>query len=120
MGVYSTSQFLGAFFGGLIGGKLLGLYGINGVFLFAASAMLIWLLFALTMKSPCYLSTYVVKLGNIQEQDVLKATVGLTGIRGVAEAVVIPEDQAAYLKVELHALDKEGLLKLSEQYSHKT
>ena len=120
MGIYSTSQFLGAFFGGLIGGKLLGLYGINGVFLFAASAMLIWLLFALTMKSPRYLSTYVVKLGNIQEQDVLKATAGLTGIRGVAEAVVIPEDQAAYLKVELHALDKEGLLKLSEQYSHKT
>ncbi len=117
MGIYSTSQFLGAFLGGLIGGKLLGLYGINGVFLFAMSAMLVWLFFALTMKSPRYLSTYVVKLSHIREADILKATAGLTSIRGVAEAVVIPEDGAAYLKVELHALDKEGLLKFSEQYS---
>lgn len=117
LGVYSTSQFLGAFLGGVIGGKILGLYGINGVFLFASFAMLVWLLFALTMKSPRYLSTYVVKLSQIGEEDILKATAGLTSIRGVAEAVVIPEDRAAYLKVELHALDKEGLLEFSKQYS---
>ncbi len=117
MGIYSTSQFLGAFFGGVMGGKLLGLYGINGVFLFAMAAMLVWLVFALTMKSPRYLSTYVVKLAKVQEEDILTATADLTRIRGVAEAVVIPEDGAAYLKVELHALDKEQLLEYSKQFS---
>ena len=117
MGVYSTSQFLGAFLGGIIGGKLLGLYGINGVFLFALFAMLFWCLIALTMKSPRYLSSYVVKLSGVKEEDISRATAGLTGICGVAEAVVIPEDGAAYLKVELHALDKAGLQEFSKRFS---
>ncbi len=117
MGIYSTSQFLGAFLGGVIGGKLLGMYGVNGVFLFAMFAMLFWCIIALTMKSPRYLSTYVVKLSRIHKEDISKVTAGLTGICGVAEAVVIPEDGAAYLKVELHALDKAGLQEFSKRYS---
>ncbi len=119
MGVYSTSQFFGAFLGGIIGGKLLGLYGINGVFLFAMLAMLVWLLIALTMKSPRYLSSFVVKLSKVKAEDIPKVTAGLTGICGVAEAVVIPEDGAAYLKVELHALDKAGLNEFSIKYSEE-
>ena len=119
MGVYSTSQFFGAFLGGIIGGKLLGLYGINGVFLFAMFAMLFWSFIALTMKSPRYLSTYVVKLSQVKKEDIQKVTAGLTGICGVAEAVVIPEDGAAYLKVELHALDKVGLKEFSNRYSEE-
>ena len=119
MGVYSTSQFFGAFLGGIIGGKLLGLYGINGVFLFAMLAMLVWLLIALTMKTPRYLSSFVVKLSKVTAEDIPKVTAGLTGICGVAEAVVIPEDGAAYLKVELHALDKAGLNEFSIKYSEE-
>ncbi|WP_198262545.1 MFS transporter [sulfur-oxidizing endosymbiont of Gigantopelta aegis] len=116
MGIYSTSQFFGAFLGGVIGGKLLGLYGINGVFLFTMFAMLLWALIALTMKSPRYLSNYIVKLGNITTADKAKVTAGLTGICGVAEAVVIPEDGAAYLKVDLHALDRAGLKEFSQRF----
>lgn len=119
MGIYSTSQFFGAFLGGIIGGKLLGLYGINGVFLFAMLAMLVWLLIALTMKTPRYLSSFVVKLSKVTAEDIPKVTAGLTGICGVAEAVVIPEDGAAYLKVELHALDKAGLNEFSIKYSEE-
>lgn len=119
MGIYSTSQFLGAFLGGIIGGKLLGLYGINGVFLFAVFAMLFWCLIALTMKSPRYLSSYVVKLTTVRNEDISKVTAGLTRICGVAEAVVIPEDGAAYLKVELHALDKTELKEFSKKYSQE-
>lgn len=119
MGIYSTSQFLGAFLGGIIGGKLLGLYGINGVFLFAMFAMLFWCFIAMTMKTPRYLSTYVVKLSKVSTEEISKVTAGLTGIRGVAEAVVIPEDGAAYLKVELHALDKASLNEFSNRYSEE-
>jgi predicted MFS family arabinose efflux permease len=32
LGVYATAQFLGAFFGGVLGGLLLGRFGISGVF----------------------------------------------------------------------------------------
>jgi len=119
MGIYSTSQFFGAFLGGIIGGKLLGLYGINGVFLFAMLSMLGWLFLALTMKTPRYLSSYVVKLGRVQSEEISRVAAGLTGICGVAEAVVIPEDGAAYLKVDLHALDKAGLLEFSKKYSQE-
>jgi predicted MFS family arabinose efflux permease len=43
MGAYSTSQFIGAFVGGAIGGIALGRLGTDGVFLCAAALTLVWL-----------------------------------------------------------------------------
>ena len=43
MGAYSTSQFIGAFVGGTIGGIALGRLGVSGVFLCAAATTLLWL-----------------------------------------------------------------------------
>ncbi|MGN2242439.1 MFS transporter [Frateuria sp. GZRR33] len=43
MGAYSTSQFVGAFVGGAIGGIALGRLGVSGVFLCAAATTLLWL-----------------------------------------------------------------------------
>ncbi|WP_199098754.1 MFS transporter [Dyella sp. ASV21] len=43
MGAYSTSQFLGAFVGGALGGVALGKLGSDGVFLCAAALTLLWL-----------------------------------------------------------------------------
>lgn len=42
MGAYSTSQFIGAFVGGALGGIALGRVGVSGVFLWAAAATLLW------------------------------------------------------------------------------
>ncbi len=52
MGIYSSSQFLGAFVGGAAGGWLLGLYDISGVFTGCALMTLLWLLVASGMQSP--------------------------------------------------------------------
>lgn len=52
MGVYSTSQFLGAFIGGGFGGWLLGHSGAAGVFDGCAVAAGIWLLVAAGMRAP--------------------------------------------------------------------
>ncbi|RDI98367.1 MFS transporter [Dyella solisilvae] len=43
MGAYSTSQFLGAFVGGAVGGVALGRVGTDGVFFSAAALTLLWL-----------------------------------------------------------------------------
>lgn len=43
MGAYSTSQFLGAFVGGTLGGIALGQLGPDGIFVGAAALTLIWL-----------------------------------------------------------------------------
>ncbi|WP_114238804.1 MFS transporter [Dyella sp. C9] len=43
MGAYSTSQFMGAFVGGAVGGIALGRLGTSGVFLCSAALTLLWL-----------------------------------------------------------------------------
>lgn len=50
LGVYSTSQFLGAFIGGTLGGWLYGQSGVSGVFVANAILLVIWLLISLKMK----------------------------------------------------------------------
>ncbi|HEU0195704.1 MAG TPA: MFS transporter [Nevskiaceae bacterium] len=52
LGVYSTSQFLGAFAGSAIGGAALGWWGIEGVFACAAALAVVWLSFAISMRAP--------------------------------------------------------------------
>lgn len=47
LGVYSTSQFVGAFLGGVLGGVLYGHYGVSAVFLLGAAAAGAWFAFAL-------------------------------------------------------------------------
>lgn len=50
LGVYSSLQFLGTFFGGLAGGWMLAHAGIGGVFGFCAVLALCWMAFGLTMR----------------------------------------------------------------------
>ena len=113
MGVFSSSQFLGAFFGGTLGGTLHGAFGIEAVFGLCAVLATVWFMVASTMQSPRYLSSYLVKVGDVDEKRAKRLVVELTGITGVAEAIVIVEDGIAYLKVDLKALDREAL----KQYS---
>ncbi len=50
MGVYSTSQFSGAFFGGLVGGWIHAQFGLSAVFLMGTLACLLWLVVASGMR----------------------------------------------------------------------
>jgi MFS family permease len=51
-GIYSSSQFLGIFAGGLIGGWVHQTAGTAGVFFFASAVAILWLLVAATMRGP--------------------------------------------------------------------
>jgi MFS family permease len=51
MGVFSTSQFLGTFIGGAIGGLIYDIYDLNSVFLLTIFMAIIWWLVILTMPS---------------------------------------------------------------------
>ncbi|MFV2061773.1 MAG: MFS transporter, partial [Gammaproteobacteria bacterium] len=113
MGVYSSSQFIGIFIGGMLAGKLSELYGYETIFLMNAGFIMIWLLLAISMKQPSYLSTQLLNVGKISEQEAGHLAIQLTNIRGVAEAVVIAKDGVAYLKVDKHALDSDSLWKYS-------
>ncbi len=50
MGMYSTSQFFGAFVGGVFGGWIYNTYGLNSVFLFTTFIAIIWWGVMLTMQ----------------------------------------------------------------------
>jgi MFS family permease len=54
LGVYASSQFIGAFAGGAAGGALHQWFGFSAVFAFCAIALLAWLLLAATMQRPRY------------------------------------------------------------------
>jgi MFS family permease len=113
MGVYSSSQFIGIFIGGLLAGKISELYGYETIFLMNMAFIAVWFLMAISMKQPSYLSTQLLNVGKISEQEAGHLAIQLTNIRGVAEAVVIAKDGVAYLKVDKHALDRDSLWKYS-------
>ncbi len=110
MGVYSSSQFLGAFAGGSLGGLAHQYLGVHGVFITALGVLLVWLVLAITMKKPEYLTTYLLNVENVSEQQLL-------AIAGVVEVALIDEKnqpgRVAYLKVNKHILDEEKLLSLA-------
>lgn len=69
MGVYSTSQFFGAFLGGAAGGVLAGWAGADGVFGLMAIVLLVWLLIAGTMPAPRYRDRDEGFVVELQESD---------------------------------------------------
>jgi MFS family permease len=113
MGVYSSSQFMGAFFGGALGGWAFGQGGASLLIWSCIGLLLLWFVLAVSMKSPRYVSTYLLNVGKTAPEDINHLIAQLVAIRGVAEATVIAEENVAYLKVDLKALDLEKLMALS-------
>jgi len=109
MGVYSTSQFSGAFIGGLVGGSLYGALGLGAVFLFCAVAALIWGGMAATMQTPRYLSNFMLHVGVLALPEQQKMIADLEKMPGVHEVTMIAEEGAAYLKIDSRVADKDAL-----------
>ncbi|WP_299490072.1 MFS transporter [uncultured Shewanella sp.] len=102
MGVYSTSQFLGAFCGGLIGGGAYQYLGASGVFIAAAVLIVVWLLLTLGMEKPVMLKSYTLEANIENKQDAKQMAGELSMLNGVVEAMVVLEEKVAYLKVDAH------------------
>ena len=110
MGVYSSSQFMGTFAGGLVGGAIHGYWGIDGLYITVIVVLLLWLVLASSMRQPRYLSTYLLNVGVRNESEISGLIHDLAAVAGVAEVSVIAEEGVAYLKVEKHVLDDKKLL----------
>ncbi len=116
MGVYSTSQFLGAGMGGGIGGWCYGQMGASGVFLFCAIAAFTWFLLSLSMKPPRYWANLLISLEEISEQAANNFAAEIVKLNGVEEVTLHYEDGVAYLKVDNQQLDKNQLQSLISEY----
>jgi MFS family permease len=112
MGVYSSSQFMGAFFGAAAGGFILQYYGGNAVFGFAIAMLFLWLLVASTMRPPAAVSTKMYHLGEIDATSAIALQQKLAELHGVREVMVVAAEGMACLKVDMKGFDQEGVEKL--------
>jgi len=112
MGVFSSVQFLGAFFGSAMGGLLLQFYGGNAVFIFAVCMLLLWLFVASGMRPPQPLQTKMYHLQELSEDAARKIQLSLSQLRGVREVLVVANEQIVCLKVEQSGYDEDGVRSL--------
>lgn len=113
MGVYTSSQFLGAFTGGVAGGWIYQHVSAEGVFIFCGFMASLWVILASTMKAPRHLGSYMIHVGPVSRAQAVELSGEIATVVGVVEVVVIPEDEVAYLKVDNQRLDQDALARFS-------
>ena len=114
MGVYNTSQSLGLFLGGVLGGYLAQHHGPSAVFIFSSVLIGVWLIFAFGMARPPAVRT---RLFHLREMDAERATAlskQLAKMNGVSEALVVGDEGIAILKVDMRGWDEAAVQKLIE------
>ncbi len=112
MGVYSSVQFLGAFFGAAMGGLLMQHWGGNAVLVFAITLLLLWLLVAGSMRTPAAVRTKLYPLPLMDEASARNLQQRLAQLRGVTEAMVVVAEQMASLKVATGGFDEASVEQL--------
>lgn len=118
MGVYSSSQFLGAFLGGVSGGYIAGSFGFN--YLFAANGIiaLIWLFLALGMKLPPSSKRVSIPFEGSSDIDYQQVIDQLSQCEGVMEATLVEDESRIYLKVNKASYDQDAVSQLVDQINH--
>jgi MFS family permease len=97
LGVYNTTQAFGLFAGGAVGGWIAEHYSGQAVFVFGAVVVGLWLVAAWNMTVPAPVSTRTVPIGASTDAAELRRQLVL--VPGVRDAVVVPEERVAHLKV---------------------
>jgi len=104
LGVYNTTQALGLFAGGAIGGWLAQRFGEASVFVFGIAVIALWLGVASGMRiaGNSVERTFFMRAGG----DAVALREKLVRLRGVREAVVVPEEGIARLTVYPESFDE--------------
>ena len=99
MGIYSTSQFLGVAIGGSLGGWIDGFFDSQTVFLAGALLATVWMLVAITMSEPAYVSSLRIEIpDDVEVDEALKAR--LLAKEGIKEVLLVGEERSAYVKID--------------------
>ncbi len=117
MGVYNTSQALGLFTGGVVGGWLAQHQGFGTVFAFCAGLMAVWLVLAARMTPPPRVKTQMFHVGVLSGDAAQRLAAKLTVFTGVEAVTVLAEEGSVLLKVSQTGWDEEGIRHLLSQFS---
>ncbi len=112
IGVYSSTQFLGAFAGAAAGGYLFGTYGSYALYTFCGLLLVVWLVLAATMKAPAAVRSRMYPVDEMDVDQSRELSRRLAAIPGVYEALVIVNERVAYLKVDMKGFDEEKVIQL--------
>ncbi|MDQ7058045.1 MAG: MFS transporter [Ghiorsea sp.] len=112
IGVFNTSQFFGAFLGGVLGGFMYDpiVQNFATVFYVVAVMLSIWWVIALTMAQPPYVATITLRVDAKDAANAKRITDQLLAIEGVVEVRVIVEEGAAYCKIDKKVIDEDVLV----------
>ncbi len=113
MGIYSTSQFLGAFIGSPLGGVLSGHFSYGFLFAVLAALAAVWLLVAAGMAPPPFLNSIMLSFERITAAEAPALAQRLRDVAGVEDVVVLVEEGVVYLKVDKQYLDEAALQSFS-------
>jgi MFS family permease len=98
--LYTMSQFLGAFIGGIAGGALIPGGGLQ-IYLVCLGLLVLWLLLAGNTFPPLHVTTRVYQLDKLKDNQHAEAVrKQYLGVVGVVDAAVIFEDRMAYVRVD--------------------
>jgi predicted MFS family arabinose efflux permease len=111
-GVFSSSQFLGIFAGGALGGLASEIDGASGVFVLTSIAALLWLATAATLHRPSYYSRYLTRIGSSEPGIVTELTSRLKRAPGVVDAVIATDEGVAYLKIDKTHFDPDEIARI--------
>lgn len=116
MGIYSTSQFLGAAVGGFLGGGLYTLGGNGAVFAGCAVLAALWWCFAATMQEPPYVTStrLTVGTGSSPDGELLD---WLRDQPGVMDALYVAEEAAVYVRFDSKLNEREQLQAMLDRLS---
>lgn len=99
MGIFSTSQFLGAGIGASLSGVLIKLGGLPAVFIGSSIICVIWLIVIFKMKEPPYVTS--IRLVLSDEQLANEHLVPyLMKQEGITDALLASDESAIYVKID--------------------
>lgn len=99
MGIYASSQFFGAFSGGLLGGSLSAYLSSDQVFIVAAGICVVWLAIVRGLNGQEHLKRYTLAV-NFQVHSAEQVGQILVNMTGVHDITIIPDENTIYLKVD--------------------
>ncbi|AOE49202.1 MFS transporter [Kangiella sediminilitoris] len=114
LGVFSTSQFLGAFLGGSLTGYLLPKLGVDGIlYLNIGLAVIAGLALSALGKLP-EIEKIVIQLSDTDEKSGQKAQISALKMPGVMEAVASGTEGKVYLQVDKSRINQKDLMALGQ------
>lgn len=104
MGIYSSSQFLGAFVGGIVGGFVASIYGEQSIFLVMALVSFIWLILSFGMQKLKKSKSFSFATNINTEAKAEEVAELLINMPGVIEATLVHDEVGASTSEKSHAV----------------